>query len=665
VGAGGAREWPLSRLNSQVYKRRNLPEAGQLARAPRPGVFFVINRFFRWLEQLVNPFPPGQPDMPPAGLLAFAWHYTKPFWPLLLVSMLFSALIALLEVYLFSFLGDLVDVLTGADRATFWAEYGTTLMVMGAIVLVVLPVLSFISESISHQALRGNFAMRIRWTAHRYVLRQSMDFFHNDFAGRVATKVMQTALGVRDAVMKFTEVMVYVSVYFIGALLLVASSDRWLMVPLLIWLAGYTAACWYFVPKLGKLSADQADMRSLVTGRVVDSYTNIPTVKLFAHADREDSYAKEGMGWMLDAVNASMRMSTLMTSALQLLSGILIFSMSAMSIWLWHQGAITTGAIAFAIGLTLRIKAMSQWIIWEVAGLFEDVGVIQDGIETIARDRTITDAEGARALAVTQGAIAFENVTFNYGKAISAKDKPVLADLALKIAPGEKVGLVGRSGAGKSTLTNLLLRFYDIEQGRILIDGQDISQVTQDSLRAAIGVVTQDTSLLHRSVIDNIRYGKPDASMAEIEAAARKAHADEFIASLVDPKGRRGYEAHVGERGVKLSGGQRQRVAIARVLLKNAPILVLDEATSALDSEVEQAIQENLYQLMEGKTVIAVAHRLSTIAAMDRLVIMDKGVIVEDGSHRELLQRGGLYASLWQRQSGGFLVQDDDLAAAE
>ena len=624
----------------------------------------MINRFFRWLEQLVNPFPPAQPEMPPAGIFAFAWHYTRPFWPLLVISMAFSAVIALLEVWLFAFLGDLVDLLTTANRETFWADHGTKLMVMGAIVLVALPVLSFISESVVHQGLRGNYAMRIRWTAHRYVLRQSMDFFHNDFAGRVATKVMQTALGVRDAVMKFTEVIVYVSVYFVGALVLVASSDRWLMVPLLIWLAGYAATCWYFVPRMGKLSAAQADMRSLVTGRVVDSYTNIPTVKLFAHAEREDSYAKEGMGWMLDTVNASMRMATLMTSTLQLLSGVLIFTMSAMSIWLWHQGAITTGAIAFAIGLTLRLKAMSQWIIWEVAGLFEDVGVIQDGIETIARERSIKDAENAKPLAVKEGTIAFENVTFNYNKPVGPKDKPVLADLSLKIAPGEKVGLVGRSGAGKSTLTNLLLRFYDIEKGRILIDGQDISRVTQDSLRAAIGVVTQDTSLLHRSVIDNIRYGKPDASMAEIEAAARKAHADEFIASLVDPKGRRGYEAHVGERGVKLSGGQRQRIAIARVLLKNAPILVLDEATSALDSEVEQAIQENLYQLMEGKTVIAVAHRLSTIAAMDRLVIMDKGVIVEDGSHRELLDRGGLYASLWQRQSGGFLVQEDDLAAA-
>ncbi|MEI8179520.1 ABC transporter ATP-binding protein [Aestuariivirga sp.] len=625
----------------------------------------MIDRFFTWLESLVDPFPSEQPEMPPEGFLAFCWHYTKPFWPLLLVSTLLSAVIAFLEVYLFAFLGKLVDVLAAANRASFWQDHGMQLLAMGAIALILLPILNFFSEAVSHQGLRGNYAMRIRWVAHRYVLRQSMDFFTNDFAGRVATKVMQTALGVRDAVMKFTEVLVYVIVYFLGALILVATADRWLMIPLLIWLAGYAAACWYFVPKLGKLSQIQAEMRSLVTGRVVDSYTNIPTVKLFAHTDREDGYAREGMDWMLKSVNDSMRMSTMMTTALQALSGVLIFTMSAMAIWLWYQGAITTGAIAFAVGLTLRLKAMSQWIIWEVAGLFESVGVIQDGIETIARDRTIKDLPDAKPLVVTSGSIKLEDVTFNYGKPLIGRDRPVLEGLNLNIAPGEKVGLVGRSGAGKSTLTNLLLRFYDLEKGRILIDGQDIAHVTQDSLRAAIGVVTQDTSLLHRSVIDNIRYGMPDASMAEVEAAARKAHASEFIASLMDPKGRRGYEAHVGERGVKLSGGQRQRIAIARVLLKNAPILVLDEATSALDSEVEQAIQENLYALMEGKTVIAVAHRLSTIAAMDRLVIMDKGVIVEDGTHRELLDRGGLYASLWQRQSGGFLVEDAELEAAE
>ncbi len=623
----------------------------------------MIARFFTWLEGLVNPFPPRLPEKPPARLFAFAWHYTQPFFPLLAASMLFSAVIALIEVYLFSFLGDLVDLLTLADRATFWDDYRLTLIGMGALVLIVLPVLNFIAESISHQGLRGNFAMRSRWLAHRYVLRQSMDFFHNDFAGRVATKVMQTSMGVRDAVMKFTEVIVYVSVYFTGALVLVATSDAWLMVPLLIWLGGYALACWYFVPRLGKLSELQADMRSLVTGRVVDSYTNVSTVKLFAHADREDSYAKEGMTWMLDVVNKSMRVSTMMTTSLQVLSGVLIFTMAAMSIWLWYVGSITTGAIAFSIGLTLRIKAMSQWIIWEVAGLFEDVGVIQDGIETIARDRTITDVAGARPLEVSQGVINFDQVRFNYGKETAPRIRAVIDGLSLKVEPGEKVGLVGRSGAGKSTLANLLLRFYDLDSGRILIDGQDISQVTQESLRASIGVVTQDTSLLHRSVIDNIRYGMPDAAMADVEAAARKAHADEFIAGLVDPKGRAGYEAHVGERGVKLSGGQRQRVAIARVLLKNAPILVLDEATSALDSEVEAAIQENLYTLMEGKTVIAVAHRLSTIAAMDRLVIVDRGRIVEEGSHKQLLRSGGLYASLWQRQSGGFLAAETAAAA--
>ncbi len=572
-------------------------------------------------------------------------------------------MIALIEVYLFAFIGNLVDLLSTADRATFWDDNATKLILMGALVLLVLPVLNFISEAISHQGLRGAFAMRIRWLAHRYVLRQSMDFFHNDYAGRVATKVMQAALGVRDAVMKITEVVVYVTVYFVGALVLVATSDYWLMVPLLVWLGGYALACWYFVPRLGKLSEAQAELRSLVVGRVVDSYTNISTVKLFAHAEREDSYAREGMGWMLESVNRSMRMSTFMTSTLSLLSGILIFMMSGISIYLWHVGAITTGAIAFSIGLTLRLKAMSQWIIWEVAGLFEDIGVIQDSIETVARDRLVTDVPDAKPLVVSKGEIVFDKVRFNYGKEKVEGRHDIVDGFSLTVRAGEKVGLVGRSGAGKSTLANLLLRFYDLESGAIRIDGQDISQVAQESLRSKIGVVTQDTSLLHRSVMENLRYGMPDATLAEVEAAAQKAHAGEFIANLVDPKGRKGYDAHVGERGVKLSGGQRQRVAIARVLLKNAPILVLDEATSALDSEVESAIQENLYTLMEGKTVIAVAHRLSTIAAMDRLIIMDKGRIVEEGTHKQLLKRNGLYANLWKRQSGGFLVDETTLAA--
>ena len=602
-------------------------------------------------------------EKPEAKLFAFAFHYTKPFLPLLIASILFSTMIALIEVYLFAFIGNLVDLLSAANRATFWEDNSTKLILMGALVLLVLPILNFISEAISHQGLRGAFAMRIRWLAHRYVLRQSMDFFHNDYAGRVATKVMQAALGVRDAVMKITEVVVYVTVYFVGALVLVATSDYWLMVPLLVWLSGYGLACWYFVPRLGKLSEAQAELRSLVVGRVVDSYTNISTVKLFAHAEREDSYAREGMSWMLESVNRSMRMSTFMTSTLSLLSGILIFMMSGISIWLWHTGAITTGAIAFSIGLTLRLKAMSQWIIWEVAGLFEDIGVIQDSIETVARDRLVTDIPDARPLVVSKGEIVFDKVRFNYGKE-QVEGRPDIVDgFSLTVRAGEKVGLVGRSGAGKSTLANLLLRFYDIESGAIRIDGQDISQVAQESLRSKIGVVTQDTSLLHRSVMENLRYGMPDATLAEVAAAAQKAHAGEFIANLVDPKGRKGYDAHVGERGVKLSGGQRQRVAIARVLLKNAPILVLDEATSALDSEVESAIQENLYTLMEGKTVIAVAHRLSTIAAMDRLIIMDKGSIVEEGTHRQLLKRNGLYANLWKRQSGGFLVDETTLAA--
>ena len=623
----------------------------------------MITRFFTWLENYVDSFPMQRAEKPAPTLFAFAFHYTKPFLPLLVASILFSTVIALIEVYLFAFIGNLVDLLSTADRATFWEVNATKLILMGALVLLVLPILNFISEAISHQGLRGAFAMRIRWLAHRYVLRQSMDFFHNDYAGRVATKVMQAALGVRDAVMKITEVVVYVTVYFVGALVLVATSDYWLMVPLLVWLGGYALACWYFVPRLGKLSEAQAELRSLVVGRVVDSYTNISTVKLFAHAEREDSYAREGMGWMLESVNRSMRMSTFMTSTLSLLSGILIFMMSGISIWLWHTGAITTGAIAFSIGLTLRLKAMSQWIIWEVAGLFEDIGVIQDSIETVARDRLVTDVPDAKPLVVSKGEIVFDDVRFNYGKE-QVEGQPYVVDgFSLTVRAGEKVGLVGRSGAGKSTLANLLLRFYDLESGAIRIDGQDISQVAQESLRAKIGVVTQDTSLLHRSVLDNLRYGMPDATQAEVAAAAQKAHADEFIANLVDPKGRKGYDAHVGERGVKLSGGQRQRVAIARVLLKNAPILVLDEATSALDSEVESAIQENLYTLMEGKTVIAVAHRLSTIAAMDRLIIMDKGRIVEEGTHKQLLKRNGLYANLWKRQSGGFLVDETTLAA--
>jgi ATP-binding cassette subfamily B multidrug efflux pump len=584
------------------------------------------------------------------------WHYSKPFWRQLAACSGFAVVVALLEVSLFGFLGRLVDWLATADRATFWEDHSSRLILMGVLVLVVLPICKFAYEAVIHQGLMGNFAMRIRWQAHRYVLRQSMEFFQNEFAGRVAAKVMQTALAVRDMVMKLAEVLVYVGVYFFGALALFASSDWRLTAPLALWLCGYLVAMWAFVPKLAKLSAQQADTRAEVTGRVVDSYTNISTVKLFAHAEREDFYAREGMMGMLSAVYKSMRMVTLMTITLNTLNGLLVFTTAAVAIWLWQVDAVTTGAIAFAIGLVLRLQGMAHWILWEVSGLFENIGVVQDGITTIARERAIVDASGAVALKVTNGEIRFDGVSFNYGRQID--EGAVVENLSLTIKPGEKVGLVGRSGAGKSTLVSLLLRFYDLEDGRILIDGQDIAKVTQETLRAHIGMVTQDTSLLHRSIADNIRYGMPHASQADIERAARRAQAHEFIAALEDPKGNKGYDAHVGERGVKLSGGQRQRVAIARVLLKNAPILILDEATSALDSEVEAAIQESLYNLMEGKTVIAVAHRLSTIAAMDRLVVIDRGRIVEEGHHQALLRRGGIYADLWQRQSGGFIAYE-------
>jgi ATP-binding cassette, subfamily B, multidrug efflux pump len=618
----------------------------------------VISAIFSWLESRTDSFPPEKPVKPGASLFAFIWHYSRPFLPLILVACVLATAIAVIEVYLFAFLGNLVDWLSTADRATFWQDHRPRLIFMAALVLVVLPLLKFWYEAVYHQGLLGNFAMRIRWQAHRYVLRQSMEFFQNDFAGRVATKVMQTAMGVRDTVLKMTEILLYFGVYFSSALVMFASSDLRLAAPLLLWLGGYLLTMWYFVPRLGRLSKDQADARSLVTGRIVDSYTNIPTVKLFAHADREDLYAREGLEHMLGTVHRSLRAATRMTISLNFLNAVLVFSTAALSIWLWWIESITTGAIAFTVSLVLRLQGMAHWIIWEIASLFENIGVVQDGIETIARDRSITDAPDAKPLTVSRGEIRFDDVTFNYGKDRDLEGRGIVDHLTLMVKAGEKVGLVGRSGAGKSTLVNLLLRFYDLESGRILIDGQDIARVTQESLRAQIGMVTQDTSLLHRSVKDNIRYGMPDATFEEIARAAARAHADEFIPHLIDPRGREAYEAHVGERGVKLSGGQRQRVAIARVLLKDAPILILDEATSALDSEIEAAIQESLYQLMEGKTVIAVAHRLSTIAAMDRLIVMDGGHIVEEGSHDQLLRRGGLYADLWHRQSGGFLARE-------
>lgn len=618
----------------------------------------MIASIFRRLETHVESFPAAQPSMPPATFWGFIAHYTRPFWPLIAVSAALSATIALIEVSLFGFLGSLVDWLQKADRATFWSTHGLFLLGMAGVVLFVLPSLKFLYEAIIHQGLLASFTMRTRWQAHRYVLRQSMDFFNNDFAGRVATKVMQTAMSVREVVMKITEVLLYVSIYFTGAVVLFAATDLRLSAPLVLWLGGYLAAMRYFIPRLGKISHVQSDARSVMTGRVVDSYTNIATVKMFAHAEREDGYAQESMQSFLDITQQQLRLVTLLTVALNCLNAALLFSVAGTSLWLWSIDAVSTGAIALSVGLVLRLQGMSHWIMWETAGLFENIGVVQDGLETIARVRSVVDEPDAKPLAVTKGEIVFDRVNFNYNRQVGSERGSVIGDFSLRVAPGEKVGLVGRSGAGKSTLVSLLLRFYDLDGGRILIDGQDIAHVTQDSLRAQIGMVTQDTSLLHRSVMENILYGRPDAVDADAVAAARKAAAHDFVLGLEDFKGRKGYEAHVGERGVKLSGGQRQRVAIARVLLKDAPILVLDEATSALDSEVEAAIQEQLTNLMQGKTVIAIAHRLSTIAAMDRLIIMDGGRIIEQGSHTELLRRGGLYAELWARQSGGFLAQD-------
>ncbi len=570
---------------------------------------------------------------------------------------LITALIAAGEVYLFGFLGSIVDWLSSADREGFLAREQGTLIWMGSVLLVGLPAIVALQSFLIHQTLLGNVPMIARWQMHQSLLRQSMEFFASEFAGRVATKVMQTSLSIRECVMKLLDVFVYVGVYFLSMLVLVASSDWKLTLPLLLWLLVYVSLIRYFVPRLKRVSSAQADARSLMTGRVVDSYTNIATVKLFSHAGREAAYARESMDGFLNTVHGQMRLVTLFQISVYLNNAVVVFGVAAISIWLWLNAVVSVGAIAIAIGLCLRINGMSQWIMWEVSALFENIGVVHDGMAMLTKPHTVVDAPQAKPLKVQEGEIAFDRIGFHYGKGSG-----VISDLTLRIRPGEKVGLVGRSGAGKTTLMNLLLRFYDLESGEIRIDGQNIATVPQDQLRSYIGVVTQDTSLLHRSIRDNIAYSAPDATDAEVITAAQQANAWDFIQGLEDSQGRVGLDAHVGERGVKLSGGQRQRIAIARVFLKNAPLLVLDEATSALDSEVEAAIQENLLRLMEGKTVIAIAHRLSTIAQLDRLIVIDQGVVVEAGTHAELVQHSTIYADLWKRQSGGFLAPDETLS---
>lgn len=566
-----------------------------------------------------------------------------------------TAVISILEVSLFNYLGNLVDWLGNADRETFLQNEKATLVWIAVIVLVLLPFTGFLHSLILHQTIIGNYPMAIRWQAHRYLLSQSYAFFQDEFAGRIATKVMQTSLAIRETVMKLLDTLVYVGVYFIAAVALMASFDLWLALPFLVWLVGYAVMLRHFLPRLKAISRKQADARSEMAGRIVDSYTNIMTVKLFAHSGKEAKYAKDSMGLFLNTVHPQMRLVTLLLVSLSVLNGLLLFCVGAVSVGLWMSNAVSVGAVAVGIGLVLRLQGMSQWIMWELSALFENIGVVYDGMQLFARENEVVDAADAIALSVPNGGIAFNNVRFHYGK-----EKGAIESMDLSIQGGEKIGLVGRSGAGKTTLTNLLLRLYDVEAGTILIDGHDISQVSQESLRRHIGVVTQDTSLLHRSVFDNIAYGNPGASEDDVIVAAKRANAHEFILDLADAKGNRAYDAQVGERGVKLSGGQRQRIAIARMFLKNAPILVLDEATSALDSEVEAAIQDNLTSLMQGKTVIAIAHRLSTIAMMDRLVVLENGNVVEQGSHNELVQAGGLYSQLWQRQSGGFLASHEN-----
>ncbi|MEB0012669.1 ABC transporter ATP-binding protein [Glaciimonas sp. Gout2] len=615
---------------------------------------------FGLFEKLIYPYPETVIAPPPRGFVAFIWACTKGLRRYIIAMTLLTATIGAFEAVLFAMMGKIVDWLSHVQPSLLWTQERNNLILLGIVLIASIVVVAF-QTLFKQQALAGNFPMMLRWNFHRLMLNQSMEFYQDEFAGRVAAKVMQSALAVRDICMILGDILVFVLIYFVTLVAVVGNFNLWMLLPFLGWVVLYGFALRYFVPRLSRVAQSQADARSLMTGRITDAYTNIATVKLFSHAGREAGYARSAMQEFLQTVHRQMRLVSGFEIVNHILSMLLIISTAGMVLWLWTQGQVGIGAVAAATAMALRLSGISHWVMWEMASLFEQVGTVQDGINTLSRPHTINDLPDAKALIVTQGEVRFEDVDFSYGG-----PRPVIQNLSLRILPGEKIGLVGRSGSGKSTIVNLLLRFYDVEQGRVLIDGTDIHHVTQDSLRAQVGMVTQDTSLLHRSVRDNILYGRPDATDVDMIAAAKRAEAHDFILNLMDAKGRIGYDAHVGERGVKLSGGQRQRIAIARVMLKDAPILLLDEATSALDSEVEAAIQASLYRLMEGKTVVAIAHRLSTIAAMDRLIVLDKGRIVEQGSHRELLASGGLYARLWAHQSGGFLGEEaEDESVAE
>ncbi len=605
---------------------------------------------FKYFEKLLNPFPEDFLVTPPKTLLPFIWSCTKNLRWLILCMALLTAFIGSFEAVLFSYMGSLIDLLNHSNRNDFWTQH-FSMLVSASVILILSTVLILFQTLIKHQSLAGAFPMRMRWNFHRLLLNQSMNFYHNEFAGRVAAKVMQTALAVRDLWFILADILIYVVIYFLTMILVIGKFNYVLMLPFVVWVLLYILALIYFVPRLSKLSRNQADARSLMTGRITDAYTNISTIKLFSHAGREANFAKVAMKEFLASVNNQMRLVSWIEIINHLLSMLLVIGTAIAAIWLWSNNEIMVGVIATSTAMALRLNGISHWVMWEMTSLYEQVGTLQDGLNTLSMHQEIKDEKNAKDLQIKKASVSFQNIVFNY----PAQKKSVIHNFSLHIRPGEKVGLVGRSGSGKSTPVNLFLRFYNLKAGVIMIDNQDISKEKQNSLREKIGMVTQDTSLLHRSVKDNIVYGRPNATQKEIIHAAKRAKAHDFIMQLEDNFYRKGYEAHVGERGVKLSGGQRQRISIARVMLKDAPILLLDEATSALDSEIEVVIQQSLYQLMEGKTVIAIAHRLSTIAAMDRLIVIDKGKIIEEGSHAELIKKKGLYARLWKHQSGGFL----------
>jgi len=605
---------------------------------------------FSLFERLLKPTDTPERPEPPAALVAFFWHYARQAKGLFIALFVVGFAVALLDTMIPIFIGRIVTLITTSKPETLFADFWPLLLAMALTLLVLRPLALTTQNLLSNQAISANVSNRIRWQNHWHVVRQSWAFFQNDFAGRIANRVMQTGPAIRETVVALITGVWYILVYGTSALLLLGSADPWLALPVILWFAGYLVLLRVLVPRMRDRSKEVSEARSALTGRIVDSYTNILTVKLFARAREEDAYVRDAVDSHTGMFYRSLRLNTLFSLCLSSLNAMLVTGTAGVAIFLWTRGTVDVGTVAMALPLAWQIVSVAGWVAYQITSIFENIGVVQEGMMTIARPIALTDRADAATLTVTRGEIRFEDVRFGYGR-----ETGVIEGLTLTVRPGEKIGLIGRSGAGKSTLVNLLLRFFDLEGGRILIDGQDIAAVTQESLRAQISMVTQDTSLLHRSIRENIRYGRPQAAEAEIVAATRLAHADEFIGELEDWRGRRGLDAHVGERGVKLSGGQRQRVAIARVILKDAPILVLDEATSALDSEVEAAIQSSLGTLMAGKTVIAIAHRLSTIARMDRLIVLDHGRIVEQGTHRELLALGGHYATLWHRQSGGFI----------